>query len=129
MIPRSESDVGIVLNPRRKGYSDFSRSANGSIPGDFRSVNVGEFRVRIIRFLPHHEKVVSIRSDPGPILVQRVGGDGNSIRADHDTIAANQGAIDFRIAETRRRAAVVAPHDEIVPPIGSQTIAASCFIV
>src|SRR6266542_786174 len=101
------------------------RSPNRSLSRKLGSVNVGEFRVRIIRFLPHHEKTVSFRSDPGPILIQRIGGDGHAVRADYDAVAANQGAIDFGIAESRRRAAVISPRDEIIAPVRGQAVAAT----
>src|SRR5216117_1190440 len=35
--------------------------------------------MRVIRFLPHHEEVGSVRSNPRPLLIQSVGGDRNSV--------------------------------------------------
>ena len=86
------------MNARLKVDRDSGRSANDSVSGDFRSINVGEFFMRIVRFLPNHQEIISIRSNARPLLIQRVGGNGNSVRAGHDAVAANQRAINLGIA-------------------------------
>src|SRR5207237_41089 len=88
----------------------------GSVSAEFRSVNVGEFFVRVIRCLPDHEKVISVRGNPEPLLIERVRGDGNSVRTDHDAVAVNQRAVNLMVAITGGRASVMLPHDETGEP-------------